>query len=153
MTIWRRGTFTIDTDPLRLDRDLIHSVLTTSYWAAGIPRDVVERSIAGSIPFGVYDGARQVGFARVISDEATFAWLCDVFIVEEYRGQGIGVWLVECIREHPSLQGLRRWLLATRDAHDLYRKVGFGPLGRPESYMEIRDPDVYRRLGHAPPDD
>ncbi len=132
----QRGAYRITTDPSAMDLDAIHGYLTRSYWATGVSREVVARSIAGSIPFGVFAGDRQVGFARVISDRATFAYLADVFVLEEYRGQGLGVWLVEVVAAHPELQGLRRWLLATRDAHSLYAKVGFEPLPAPERFMQ-----------------
>ena len=135
---WRRDRHSISTDPAALDLDVIHGFLTTSYWAAGITRERVERSIRGSIPFGVFEDGRQVGFARVISDCTTFAWIGDVFVLEEARGQGLAVWLMETIVAHPELQGLRRWFLATRDAHGLYRKVGFGELVTPERMMEYR---------------
>ena len=116
-----------------------------SYWARGIPRAILEKSNQNSLCFGVYQGKQQVGFARVITDYATFAYIEDVFILEEYQGQGLGKWLLACVREHPQLQGLRRWVLLTRDAHGLYAQAGFRPLSRPERYMEINDPDVYRR--------
>jgi GNAT superfamily N-acetyltransferase len=136
MVEWQRDDGSIiSTDPGRLDIDLVHRELATSYWAADVARETVERSIAGSIVFGVYDGQRQVGFARVVTDRATFAWVCDVFVVEPYRGRRLGVWLMECVVAHPELQGLRRWLLATRDAHDLYRKVGFEALPEPDRFM------------------
>lgn len=142
---WRRGEFTISTDPSRLDRAAIADFLTTSYWAAGIPRSVVDRGIDGSLSFGLFDGARQIGFARVVTDRATFAYLADVYVLEQYRGRGLALWMMETIRVHPELQKLRRWMLATRDAHPLYRKVGFVPLAQPERLMEIADPDIYRR--------
>ena len=132
----QRGEWRITTEPAAMDLDVIHGFLTRSYWAAGVTREVVARSIQGSIPFGVFHGPRQVGFARVISDRATFAYLADVFVLEEFRGQGLGVWLVEVISAHPELQGLRRWLLATRDAHALYARVGFEPLPAPERFMQ-----------------
>ena len=125
MTEWRRDGFTISTDRSKLDREVIHEFLAGSYWATGIPRDVVDRSIEGSLCFGVFDGERQVGFARAITDSATFAYLADVFVLESHRGRGLAAWLMECILEHPELQGLRRWMLLTRDAHPLYRKNGF----------------------------
>ena len=140
-----RGSVRISTDPMDLQIDVIHSFLTGSYWAKGIPRAVVERSIRNSLCFGIYDGAAQVGFARVISDCATYAYVADVFVLESHRGQGLAQWLMECIRAHPGLQGLRRWSLGTRDAHALYRKSGFGPLGDPSIYMEILDREVYSR--------
>jgi GNAT superfamily N-acetyltransferase len=141
----KRGEFTISTDAARLDLKVIHEFLTTSYWAAGIPLDVVKRSIEHSLSFGVYHQDRQVGFARVITDYATFAYLADVFVIEDYRGQGLAKWLVEVIVAHPELQGLRRWMLATRDAHTLYGKVGFVGITSPEGWMERRDPDAYAR--------
>ena len=140
----RRGEFLVTTDPARLDIEFIHSFLSNSYWAEGIPRETVERSIANSLCFGVYEGDKQVGFARVITDYATFAYLADVFIAESYRGRGLSKVLMECIVKHPELQGLRRWTLATRDAHELYAKFGFTHLAKPDRFMELHDPDVYR---------
>ena len=142
---WHRGEFAISTDPTRLDLDLVHRFLAASYWAPGIPRAVVERSIAHALPFGLYCGTEQIGFARVVSDYATFAWLGDVFVVDEFRGRGLGHWLLETVMAHPDLQGLRRWQLVTRDAHRLYRKHGFSPLAAPERHMEIGDIEIYRR--------
>jgi GNAT superfamily N-acetyltransferase len=124
---------------------MIHGFLTRSYWAAGVPLEVVRRSIENSLPFGVYKGSEQVGFARVISDYATFAYLADVFVLEESQGAGLGKWLVETIAAHTRLQGLRRWMLATKDAHELYRKVGFNDLKQPERWMERHDAEVYSR--------
>lgn len=141
---WVRGAYTVTTDPSLVDHSAVTSYLQESYWAKGIPAPLVSKSIAGSLCFSLRDGARQIGFARVISDRATVAYLGDVFVLPEFRGQGLGTWLVECVMEHPELQGLRAWILVTRDAHDLYRKFGFQPLGRPEGYMERRNPDVYR---------
>lgn len=143
----RRGEFLISTDRARLDLDVIHGFLTKCYWAQGIPRDVVARSIEHSLCFGIYHATGgQVGFARVISDFATFAYLGDVFVLEPYRGYGLGKWLMECIVRHSALQHLRRWILATRDAHGLYSQFGFIPLTAPERYMEIHRPDVYENL-------
>jgi GNAT superfamily N-acetyltransferase len=141
---WERGEYTISTERRRLDIDVIHGFLSRSYWAEGIPREVVERSLEHSLPFGVYHGPRQVGLARVISDYATFAYIGDVFILEEYRGRGLSKWLLEVIVSHPELQGLRRWILMTRDAHGLYQKVGFQPSRTPERMMERYFADVYR---------
>lgn len=135
----------VDTDTARLDVDVIHHFLRESYWAAGIPRAVVERSIAHSLCFGVYVDGAQAGFARIISDYATFAYLADVFVLEAYRGQGLSKRLMETIVSHPQLQGLRRWSLATRDAHGLYAQFGFMPLAHPARYMERLDPTVYSR--------
>jgi GNAT superfamily N-acetyltransferase len=140
----RKGEFVISTDDQRLDLDLVHGFLTQSYWARGIPREVVARSIKNSLCFGVYGDGQQVGFARVISDYATYAYVADVFVLEGYRGHGLGKWLMECIMRHPGLQGLRRWSLATRDAHGLYAQFGFTPLRAPERYMERHDPEVYK---------
>jgi GNAT superfamily N-acetyltransferase len=142
---WERGEYTISTERGRLDVEVIHDFLSHSYWAEDIPRAVVERSIEHSLPFGLYHGTRQVGFARVISDYTTFAYIGDVFVIEEYRGQGLSTWLMEVIVEHPALQGLRRWILMTRDAHGLYKKVGFTPSRTPERLMERYFADVYRR--------
>jgi GNAT superfamily N-acetyltransferase len=121
----RRGRYEISTERARLDLDLIHDFLSrSSYWAQGRPLSVVERSIENSLCFGVYDGARLVGFARVVTDRATFAWLADVFVVETHRGLGLGKWLIECIVAHPDLADLKIFLLATDDAHELYRRYG-----------------------------
>ncbi len=139
----RRGNLVISTDPARLDLDVIHDFLTNCYWAKGIPRDVVARSIEHSLCFGVYDDRAQVGFARVISDFATLAYLGDVFVLESHRGRGLGKWMMECILQHPALQGLRRWILLTRDAHGLYSQFGFTPLKAADRYMELHQPDVY----------
>jgi GNAT superfamily N-acetyltransferase len=136
---WRRDGYLISTDRSRLDLEVIHGYLSESYWAAGVPESVVRRSIENSLCFGVYRGEDQAGFARVVTDRATFAYLADVFVLEEHRGRGIGKWLVEAIISHPDLQGLRRWMLATRDAHDLYRRYAFTELARPEIFMERRD--------------
>jgi GNAT superfamily N-acetyltransferase len=138
---------TVDTDKRRLDVERIHAFLTESYWAKGIPLDVVCRSIEGSLCFGLYDGDEQVGFARVVSDGATFAYLADVFILDSHRGRGLGKLLVSAVLAHPELQGLRRWVLATRDAHGLYVQHGFAPLSDPQRFMERHDPDVYQRRG------
>src|SRR5690242_2350346 len=119
---WRRGDYFISADKSRLDLTVIHDFLTTSYWAAGIPIETVKKSIEHSLAFGVYKEGKQVGFARVITDFATFAYIGDVFILEDYRGQGLSKWLMEVIANYPELQGLRRWVLLTRDAHRLYRK-------------------------------
>jgi GNAT superfamily N-acetyltransferase len=135
---WRQGELAVSTDPSRLDVHTIHAFLFTSYWAHGIPLETVSRSLEGSLAFGVYDGSRQIGLARVITDRATFAYLADVFIVESHRGRGLSKWLLECILAHPELQDLRRWLLATRDAHGLYGKFGFGPLVDAERFMQIK---------------
>jgi GNAT superfamily N-acetyltransferase len=160
---YRRGDFLISTDPARLDLDLIHDFLTHCYWAKGIPREVVARSVEHALCFGIYEESprlakegrpfdlaqgkhgtsAQVGFARVISDFATIAYVGDVFVLETHRGRGLGKWMMECIVEHPALQNLRRWILTTRDAHGLYSQVGFSPVKMPERFMEVYRPDVY----------
>ncbi len=133
----------VSTDPDRLVVDLIYRWLAEeSYWAQGMPRDVALRAIANSINFGVFADGRQVGFARVVTDRATFAWLADVFVDEAYRGRGCGKAVVAAVLAHPELQGLRRWMLATRDAHGLYAQYGFTPIP-PDRFMEIRDPRPY----------
>jgi GNAT superfamily N-acetyltransferase len=142
---WQRGNFTISTDPKRLDLEVIHRFLSTSYWAAGRSRETIEQSVIHSLPFGLYQGKEQIGFARVITDYATFAWIADVFVLETYRGQGLGKWLMEVIISHPELQGFRRWVLATRDAHELYRPFGFAELRQPERWMERNDPIAQER--------
>jgi len=136
---YTRDQFTISNDTSRLDVDEICRFLSRSYWANQRERAVIEKSLQGSLNFGVYDGDRQIGFARVVTDRATFAYLCDVFIHEDYRGKSIGKWMMECIMAHPDLQGLRRWLLATYDAHGLYSQYGFTPLSDPTVMMEIVD--------------
>jgi GNAT superfamily N-acetyltransferase len=130
-----RDQFMISTDPNKLDVDAIADMLTRAYWAKGRTHDMIARYIQHSLTFGVYDGARQIGLARVVSDYTTFAWLCDVFIHEDYRGHGIGKWLIETVHSHPDLQGLRRWMLATRDAHGLYEQFGWTLIDHPERWM------------------
>lgn len=130
-------------DPQRIDIAAVHAFLSQSYWSPGIPRGVVERAIANSLCFGVYLGAQQVGFARVVTDKATFAYLADVFILESHRGKGLSKWLMEFITGHEELQGLRRFLLATKDAHSLYTQFGFEALANPSRMMENLKPDVY----------
>jgi len=133
----------ISTDPSRFDLDVIHGYLSRSYWSPGIPRRTVERAIAGSMGFAAFVGGRQIGFARVITDRATFAYVADVFVLEEFQGGGVASKIMEAIRTHPDLQRLRRWLLLTKDAHGLYEKFGFGPLANPDRHMEILDRTVY----------
>lgn len=141
----QQGSFLISTDPAKIDVVFVHRFLSeTSYWAKNIPFDVVQTSIENSLCFGVYDGAQIIGFARVITDKATFGYLADVFILESYRGQGLSKWLMETILEHPELQGFRRWVLATADAHGLYEQYGFTPLAKPDRWMEKHNPEVYR---------
>ena len=156
---FRRADYLVSTDPARLDLDVIHGFLTNCYWAKGVPRQVVARAIEHSLCFGIYDetsgkvpdgtklatpvAAAQIGFARVITDFATIAYLGDVFVVESHRGRGLSRWMMECIMQHPALQGLRRWILLTRDAHRLYQQFGFTPVKAPERYMELHNAAVY----------
>lgn len=141
---WSKDLYLISTDNRLLDIGLIHSFLSReSYWAKGIPRHIVEDSTRNSICFGLYTDGQQIGFGRVVSDYVTFAYLADIFIIDQFRNKGLAKWLMECIRDHPSLQGLRRWMLATRDAHGLYEQYGFTPLKNPEIFMEKHDPDIY----------
>ena len=137
----RRGDFLISTDQARLDLKVIHDFLSnSSYWATGRSLETVKRSVENSLSFGLYENDRQIGFARVVTDYATFAWVADVFVLDEFQGQGLGTWLFEVILAHPQLQGFRRWTLATKDAHEIYRKFGFSELKRPERWMERHDP-------------
>ena len=145
--IGRVNTYDISADPSRLQLDAIHAYLTRSYWSPGVPKEVVARAAANSLCFGIYHGESQVGFARVITDKATFAYLADVYVLEAHRGQGLSKRLVEHIQAHPDLRGLRRFLLATADAHGLYAQFGFQVVAAPERMMEIRNPDPY---GAAP---
>jgi GNAT superfamily N-acetyltransferase len=140
-----RGEYEISTDRQRIDIAAVHAFLTQSYWSPGIPREVVQRAIANSLCFGVYLGMQQVGFARVVTDKATFAYLADVFLLESHRGKGLSKWLMEFITGHEDLQGLRRFLLATKDAHGLYAQFGFEALANPSVMMESLKPDVYRQ--------
>ena len=142
---YRRARFLISTDRSRLDIDLIYGFLTECYWAKGIPREIVSRSTENSLCFGVYEEKKQIGFARVISDFSTYAYIGDVFVLKPYRSHGLGKWLMECIMSHPQLQGLRRWGLVTRDAHGLYAQFGFTPLQSPERHMELFNADVYQQ--------
>jgi GNAT superfamily N-acetyltransferase len=135
-----RDNFTISTDPARLDADAIAEMLKRAYWAQGRPRERVDRSLANSLVFGLYDGNKQIGLARVVSDYAIFAYLCDVFIHEDYRAHGLGKWLMQTGYSHPDLQGLRRWTLVTRDAHNLYRQFGWDMLANADHWMEILNP-------------
>jgi GNAT superfamily N-acetyltransferase len=145
MVVTDAGRFLISTDRAKLDLDMIHGFLTRSYWAEGIPRERVMRAIENSLCFGVYSGGEQVGFARVISDFATFAYLADVFILEPYRERGLGKELIATVMAHPELQGLRRWSLGTRDAHGLYAQFGFTALENPSRMMEFANQEVYPR--------
>jgi ribosomal protein S18 acetylase RimI-like enzyme len=145
-----RDGFTVSTDPERLDAGAIHAFLSTSYWAEGIPRELLEKALRSSLCFGLYEEKRQIGLARVITDGATYAYLCDVYVLPETRGQGLGTWLMECVIAHPDLQGLRRLSLVTRDAHKLYRRFGFTALARPEGHMEIARPGLYKEGPSSP---
>jgi GNAT superfamily N-acetyltransferase len=138
--------YEISTDPARLDIDAMHAYLTGSYWSPGVPRDVVERAARHSLCFGLYEkvGGRQVGLARVVTDHATFAYLCDVYVLEEHRGRGLGKWLMRAVTAHPCCTGARRVMLGTRDAHGLYRQFGFMDAYGSRKLMEIVRPDMYR---------
>ncbi len=141
---WQNGEYTISTDRAPLQTDAIHKFLTEeSYWAKERTREQTATAIKNSLPFGVYTGENLIGFARVVTDYATFAYLGDVFILEEFRGRGLSVWLMETIINHPDLQGFRRWILATRDAHALYEKFEFTALKFPERWMEKTAPNAY----------
>jgi GNAT superfamily N-acetyltransferase len=136
-------SYEISTDPARLDIDAIHAFLTRSYWSPGIPRATVARAISHSLCFGAFWQGQQVGFARVVTDRTTFAYLCDVYVLEAHRGRGLAQQLMDHLVQHPDLQGLRRIMLATRDAHSLYARYGFKPLAAPGVIMEIHKPNVY----------
>jgi N-acetylglutamate synthase-like GNAT family acetyltransferase len=152
MASWYRDEYCVSTDTERLDLTVIHEFLSQeSYWAQGISRALVERSVANSVCFGLYHQtdddatqARQIGFARLITDKTTFAYLADVFVLPAYRGRGLSKWLMQCVTSHKDVQGLRRWMLATRDAHSLYAQVGFVPLDKPEIFMQRHEPRVYQ---------
>ena len=137
-----RGEYTVSTDRSRIDVAAVHAFLSQSYWSPSIPVDVIRRGIAGSICFGIYHSREQVGFARVITDQATYAYLADVYVLEGHRGRGLAKWMMEVIMAHPSLQGLRRFSLSTRDAHSLYRQFGF-EMANPDRQMEILRRDIY----------
>ena len=144
--MWRRDGFEITTDRARIDVNAVHRFLSEdSYWGKSIPREVVERSVRHSLCFAILHADELAGFARVISDRATFAYLGDVFVLPAHRGKGLSKWLMECISHHPELQGLRRWMLATSDAHGLYAQFGFTPIRTPPRWMEKHDPDVYKK--------
>ena len=142
---YHKDDYTVVSDPAKLDIAAIHRYLSRAYWSEGIPRDIVEKAIANSLCFGLFHGSAQIGFARVVTDRATYAYLCDVYVLDECRGKGLGVWLMECVMSHPDLQRLRRFSLATRDAHGLYEKFGFAELNKPQSQMEILRNDIYLR--------
>ena len=142
-----RGLYSITTDPERLDLDAIHAFLSRSFWAEGISRELVAKAVMNSLCFGLFEGAAQVGFARVVTDRATFAYLCDVYVLESHRGRGLGKWLIETVMDHPDLQGLRRFQLVTRDAHGLYARHGFASPQHPERQMEIFRHGMYLTRG------
>ena len=155
---WRRGAYLVSTDVRRLDYGLTARVLAETYWASGIQEHVLRKSVAGSIAFGLYEvgpsggsvataPATQVGFARVVTDRAVFAWVGDVFVVDSHQGRGLGLWLMQCVMAHPDLQGMRRWMLASTTARGLYAKLGFSQLSKPDLFMEIYDPEIHRRQG------
>ena len=131
-----RDQFTLSTDSSRLDMNTVYDFLSRSYWAKTRPRERTDEAFANSLVFGLYEGSRQIGVARVVTDFSIFAYLCDVFIDEDYRGQGLGKWLVQSILEHPDLKHVRRWLLATDNAHGLYRQYGFEQLSEAEKWMQ-----------------
>jgi GNAT superfamily N-acetyltransferase len=138
-----RGKYTLSCLPEDQQAERVHAYLTRSYWAAGISLDLVKRSIAGSLCFGIFFDHEQVAFARVITDRATFAYLADVYVLEAHRGQHLSRWLMDSIVAHPDLSGLRRFMLVTRDAHGLYARYGFVPVAKPEAIMEIVRPNLY----------
>lgn len=148
---WQRDGFTISTEPSRLQIERIHKFLSQeSYWSASIPISVVRKAAANSLCFGVYDKSNaQVGFARVVTDRATFAWLCDVYVEESARGHGLSKWLMSCVMSHPDLQNLRRICLATKDAHSLYAKFGFEVTQAPANWMEIKDNEIYKKMSQT----
>jgi GNAT superfamily N-acetyltransferase len=137
--------YTISADPALLDIEVIHNFITNSYWARAIPKELVERMIRHSFCFGAYQEGRQLAFARVITDHTTFAYVADVFVLPEHRGKGLSKALMSEIRAHPDLQGLRRWMLITADAHGLYAPFGFKPIAHPERHMEIHRPGMYEQ--------
>lgn len=141
---YQKGAFTISTDRTKLNIPYIHQFLIRSYWAEEIPIEIVIKSIEGSVCFGLYENHRQIGFARVVTDKATFGYLADVFVDEEYRSRGLSKWLMEVIMTHPELQGFRSWMLGTKDAHGLYAQFGFTPLNQPERIMRKNVPNIYK---------
>jgi N-acetylglutamate synthase-like GNAT family acetyltransferase len=143
--------YVISTNPAMLDIDVIHGFIAQSYWAKAMPRALVEKMIRHALCFGIYQGTAQAGFARIISDFTTFAYLADVFVLPEHRGRGLSKALVKAIMEHPDLQGLRRWMLVTVDAQGLYEQFGFRPVDYPERHMEIHHAGIYERIGSSEP--
>ena len=141
---WKKEEYVVSDDKAKLQLNAIHEFLTHSYWSKGVSEAIVKKSIENSLTFGLYKGVEQIGFAKMITDKATFAYLADVFVLEKHQGHGLGKWLVECTMSHPDLQGLRRIMLATRDAQKLYEKLGFTPLHAPERFMQVWNPNVYQ---------
>lgn len=141
---WQKDDYLISTDKALLDFEVIYQFISTSYWAAGIPVDTMKKAIDGALCFGLYYDSKLVGFSRVVTDSATFAYLADVFVLESHRGKGLSKWMMECTMAHPSMQGLRRIMLATADAHGLYKQYGFEPINKPEMLMQIHTPDIYK---------
>jgi GNAT superfamily N-acetyltransferase len=142
---YHNSEYIISTDPAKQDAVAIHAYLNRSYWAEGIPLEIVQKSLLNSLCFGLFHNELQIGLARVITDRATYAYLCDVYVLEKHRGKGLSKWLLDCLVSHPDLQGLRRFSLATRDAHSLYQRYGFAPLKAPDRMMEITRPDIYKQ--------
>ena len=148
---WTHSSGVVCTDnPARLDFDVVHGYLTQSYWSSGISRQLVEQAAAGSMPFGLFEGETQIGYARVITDSTTFAYLADVCILDTIKSQGLGTWFMRQILDHPDLQGLRRWLLTTQDAHTFYERLGFVKNPFPERFMVIDRPNLYRQSEASP---
>jgi GNAT superfamily N-acetyltransferase len=143
MTSYTNGQYWITTDSQKLDLNAIHAYLSRSFWAEGIPRETMAKAIANSLCFGLFDGGEQIGLARVVTDRATFAYLCDVYVLETHQGRGLGKWLIESVMAHPDLQGLRRFQLVTRDAHGLYSRHGFETPTNPDRHMEIFKHGMY----------
>ena len=148
---YQRENLLVSCDPTRLNFDVIHGFLSNSYWSPGIPVDVVKRAAANSLCFGMYEDGKQIGYARVITDFTAFAYLADVFVLATHQGRGLGKWLMECIMAHPQLQSIRRWMLATRDAHNLYQQYGFSSINEPKILMEKLSPGKYVAADHQPP--
>ncbi len=144
MHSWSKENYLISTEPARLDVDAIHAFLSRSYWAEGIAKPVVARAIEHSLCFGLYQHDKQIGFARIITDRTAFAYLCDVYVLEAHRGKGLASWLMQCVIDHPDLQGVRRFCLFTKDAHKLYERFGFAPMLNTDRYMEIFRPTIYQ---------
>lgn len=153
MTWTHASGIELSDDAARLDLDAVHAYLARSYWSPGVPREIVERAAAGSLTLGLYDGDTQVGYTRVVTDRATFAYVCDVYVLESHQGRGLGTWMTERLLDHPDLQGLRRWLLTTQDAHGVYERVGFVRTTFPERFMTIDAPDAYGAGGHGTKDE